>query len=240
MDIVSIVFLIIIAVFIIVGLIKGFARSIIDFVGEILVLVGAAFLTKPASSFINNIEFVLERKNDVYNYLINFNPLFGEVFSKDNKEGIKTALSQLNIPEILNSFLTDQIIPYMPDDGIVLADVLSSTLISVLVTVISFVALYIVLRIIFMVIKVLSKKIIDSIKPIKNMDRVLGGILGLIVGVIAVNILCLLITVKLSIPMLEGFNLFLIDQMQLNTDNFTLSKFIYENNLILLIITWIL
>ena len=175
-----------------------------------------------------------------YNALLDFNPLFGELFYKDNPEAINQAVQSLKIPSIISPFISNEIIKIIPNEGIIIGEAISSLLIQIICSIICFALIYLILRLSLVLIKKLFKSIISNIKPIKRIDRLLGAVLGLFIGIISVNIICLILTLTMSIPLLEEFNLFVINQMQLNSDTWTLSKYMYQNNLLLLIITWII
>ena len=240
MDLVSIVFIAVIILFIIIGIIKGFAASVIDFLGQIIILIVAYLLTNVLTPIVANISIFTSFKSSIYNALLDFNPLFGELFYKDNPEAINQAVQSLKIPSIISPFISNEIIKIIPDEGIIIGEAISSLLIQIICSIICFALIYLILRLSLVLIKKLFKSIISNIKPIKKIDRLLGAVLGLFIGIISVNIICLILTLTMSIPLLEEFNLFVINQMQLNSDTWTLSKYMYQNNLLLLIITWII
>lgn len=240
MDLISIVFIAVIILFIIIGIIKGFAASVIDFLGQIIILILAYLLTNVLTPIVANISIFTNFKSSIYNALLDFNPLFGELFYKDNPEAINQAVQSLKIPSIISPFISNEIIKIIPNEGIIIGEAISSLLIQIICSIICFALLYLVLRLTLVLIKKLFKSIISNIKPINKIDRLLGAVLGLFIGIISVNIICLILTLTMSIPLLEEFNLFVINQMQLNSDTWTLSKYMYQNNLLLLIITWII
>lgn len=241
MDWISIVFITTIIIFIIIGIIKGFARSVIDVAGELILLLSSCLLIKPISMIIEKIDIFINLKNTIYSNLLNINHLFGESFSKNNPEEISKALQELNIPELLNTLLTKQIINLISDNSnFILGEILSSLLLKIGITIICFIVIYLILKIVLIIVKIIIKKLIKSIKPIKKIDKFLGATLGLFVGIIVTNVLCLLITTIIGIPLFENINNIIINEMCLNNDTFTLSKFIYEHNLLLFLITLIL
>ena len=107
MDLVSIVFIAVIILFIIIGIIKGFAASVIDFLGQIIILIVAYLLTNVLTPIVANISIFTSFKSSIYNALLDFNPLFGELFYKDNPEAINQAVQSLKIPSIISPFISN-------------------------------------------------------------------------------------------------------------------------------------
>lgn len=241
MDWVSIIFIATIIIFMIIGIIKGFVRSIIDMVGELIILVLSVVLIKPINLIVEKLDIFINLKNTIYSNLLSINHLFGESFNKNNPEEISKALKELNIPELLNSLLTKQIINLIPNEAnFILGEILSSLLLKTGITIICFIILYLTLKILLIFIKRISNKIIKSIKPIKRIDKLLGAALGIFIGILVTNLLCLAITTIISVPLFDNINNLIINEMCLNNDTFTLSKFIYEHNLLLFLITLII
>lgn len=240
MDFLSLTFIAIIILFIILGIYKGFAASVIDFLGNILVLIFALLLTDVISPHIASLSMFDGLKSNVMNSLTNFNPLFGEFFYKDNPEAINQAVQSLNIPSLISPTITNELIKIIPEEGIIIGEAIASLVVSIVASIFCFIMLFIILKLSLFLIKKVFKNVINSIKPIRKIDRLLGSILGLFIGIIAVNIICLVLTLSMSIQSFEGFNNFIADQMQLNTSTWTFSKFMYQNNLLLLIMAWII
>ena len=153
MDLVSIVFIAVIILFIIIGIIKGFAASVIDFLGQIIILIVAYLLTNVLTPIVANISIFTSFKSSIYNALLDFNPLFGELFYKDNPEAINQAVQSLKIPSIISPFISNEIIKIIPDEGIIIGEAISSLLIQIICSIICFALIYLILRLSLVLIK---------------------------------------------------------------------------------------
>ena len=239
MDIVSIVFLVIMLIFAIIGIVKGFINSIISFAGGLIAIALAAVLAKPLSQLFINLDFVVGVENSIYDWLVSLNPAFEMTFYNNDKTAIMTVLSDLNLPEFLNSIIADNIITLIPDEGIYLGEVVSHSLTEMLLIIIIFILLFIIIKLILFILKKSIKKILDAVKLLKAVDKLAGAVLGALIGLIIVDVICIGITAMNGVPFLEDISLFINEQMCLGTDQMTIAKFIYENNIVLMIIALI-
>ncbi|MBN2695966.1 MAG: CvpA family protein, partial [Bacilli bacterium] len=76
-------------------------------------------------------------------------------------------------------------------------------------------------------------KMVTSIPVIKQIDKGLGVIFGLIKVAAVVYILLFLLALLLTVPAINDLiGDFLAIDMQLNTDEFRVSKWLYNNNIL--------
>lgn len=234
MDIISCIFIIILLFFIIFGLISGFLRSLLHYAKGIVSFVVALLLCKPIASLFFNASWALSGKAAINEWLCNTNSLFAQTFYPDQTERVLEAIKSLFIPNFFASFLADKITPSIPSEGIALGVSLADSLMNILIMVAAFIIILIVVRLLLIIISKFTKGLMDKLPGVKMVDRVLGLILGLFMGILVIDVICAIFTGIMSVPFFEGISNGLKQQMALdNPDTFTLSKYFYENNLLL-------
>jgi hypothetical protein len=102
--------------------------------------------------------------------------------------------------------------------------------------VIAFVSLFIGSMIVFFFLKILSR-MVTKIPVVKQIDKVLGALFGLFKVTVVIFILLLLLSFVLAVP---GINDLIGDfvniDMQLDSEPFRLSKWLYDHNIFRFII----
>jgi uncharacterized membrane protein required for colicin V production len=85
---------------------------------------------------------------------------------------------------------------------------------------------------VFLLLKILAK-MITSLPVVKQIDKVLGAIFGLFKAAILIYVLLFLLGLLITVPAINDFmGSFLTVDMQLETDNFRISKWLYDNNVL--------
>ncbi|MFA5467331.1 MAG: CvpA family protein, partial [Candidatus Izemoplasmatales bacterium] len=98
--------------------------------------------------------------------------------------------------------------------------------------VLAFLVLFIGSIIVFFFLKILAK-MITKIPFIKQVDKVLGVLFGLVKITVIVYILMFILALVITVPAIHNLiGDFLAVDMQLGTDKFRLSKWIYDNNVL--------
>ncbi len=237
MDVVSCVFIVILLGFIIFGAVTGLLRSLLHYAKGLISFILALLLCRPVASLFSNLPIVQEGQNNIYSWLCSVNPIFSTTFHPDQREAVLDALKSLYIPDFLASFLADKITPSIPLEGIELGTSVASTLMMLFLTIICFIILIIVIRLLLILIRRFIKGLLDKLPAIKTVDRVLGALLGVVFGIFIIDILCIAITGITSVPFFNDMSNWFADQMALNNpEQFRLSKFFMENNLVLKLI----
>lgn len=208
------IFAVIMLIFIIVGICKGFLRSVVKMLSGIVSLVLAFLLCKTFASVLNSV--------------FGLNGAFVDFYVKcfkvdDNVMGmtaITDKLATINIPQ----FVRDLIVNTLESLGISATTTFNSTvpplLANISVAVISFLILWIIFKIIF---AILGKflKVIDKIPIIRGINKLLGAVLGVVKGAILVFTVLLLVSMFSAVmpqPVIDTIN------------DSTVTKYCYENN----------
>ncbi len=235
MDIFSIIFLVILAFFIFFCGIKGFIRSIISFSKGIVSFIIATILCRPFANFLMNLPTSKSSENGIISWLIKQSPKFNQIVYPGDYEVISDALKSLSIPGFLSDIIGKSVNNTLPSEGIILSESIAQSIMYLILSVISFVILIIAIRFLLFILRRSIKGILDNLPTIKKIDRIIGIIFGIIVSVFVIDGICFVLMGLISIPGLDSFAKFINNTMQLNTNTFTISKFFYEHNILLLI-----
>lgn len=234
MDIISCIFIVLILAFILFGFIKGFLRSLLYYARGILSFFIALIFCQPLANLFQSLSFVQQGKITIQEWLYNQNTLFRQTFYPEEREKVLDALKSLSIPDFFASFLADKITPSIPSGGIELGVTVADALMMTLLTIFSFIILIIAVRILLMILRRFTKMLLNRLPTIKIIDRIFGLLLGAFIGIVVVDFICILFTGIMSVPFFDNFSMILNEQMALNQEQeFRISKFFYENNLLL-------
>lgn len=237
-DLISIIFLIIIFVFGFIGYKKGFFKTLTGFIKSIASFVIAILLCKPLALLLSNSRMGVSMTNNFIEFL-DKKGVFSEIVTVTNKEQIVSqALQTLKIPSLLNEFLTKLLANIVPVTGDkTLSQSLAPTLTLYIFIGISFVLLFILIRLLFVFLKKYFA-MLEQIPFVGFTNKILGCLIGTFKGFLLVCMITFVFT--LIIPLDNGISRFLVDQMRLeNQSIFTFSKFLYENNFLLILISLI-
>ena len=184
--IVDVVALVVLLIFLIVGIVKGFMQQVLSVLGWLAAIIIACLIVEPAVLFVTDSlpEFV-EWINGIWEGFV------GEQFSSvTNEETLRATLQSSTIP----AFLHESIITLVGENYSEVLTTIVSTLTGWTLTAVCFIVIVIVLLIVFALIKKIFKAI-TSIPVIKKVDKLLGAILGVLEGFI----LLLIVSVILSV-----------------------------------------
>lgn len=238
-DIISIVFIVIIILYLLIGLKKGFFKSLTSILKNVIAFIMAILLCAPLAHLLVKTNMGENLSYTFQGFFNSKGPLFTTIVTKDNQAIlIGQALTSLNMPKLLSSYIGDSMVGIL--NGIeneTLSYALSITFSYYIFVGISFIVLFIVARLLVILLNKLFG-LLENITIIKTVDRILGVVLNLIRGLVLVCLLSYIIT--LIVPTGNGLANYFIKQMALDDKNvFTISKFFYENNFLLIIIAWI-
>ncbi len=237
MDILSAIFLIIILIFLLVGTLNGFIKTLLIFSKGIVSYLIASLFSKPLANLLLKLPFTNSAKNGISNWIISINPSFGETIMPNQSDKVYESMKSLPLPNFITKALATNITSSIPSEGITIANEVSYQILLLLFTILSFIILIVATRILLQLFSSIIKKFIDSLHGIKVIDRIFGIVLGLFLGICIVDLICICLTGIMNTPFLSSWGNALIDIMKLNEDNFTISKFMYEHNLLLFIIS---
>lgn len=239
-DIISIIYVVIILLFALVGLKRGFFKTLVSFIKSVVSLVLSFFLCKPLAQLLMSGSLGLKLQDVLLNSFNNQGGIFLTAITESNKsEVVSSALQQINIPNILNGYLTNLVSNYIPTtgEGITVANALSSTISYYILIVISFILISIAVAILCFVLRKIFA-VIEQIPIISSLNKIGGLLLNGVCGFIFVCIISFALTIVM--PLNETLSNWLSDTMMLNDSLvFTISKYFYEQNFLVKIFAFI-
>lgn len=232
-DYLSIAYIVIVVLGLIIGIFKGFLNSVLSlvvFVGAILI---AYFVSRPLADWLGSMPLQDSIYQGIYGWLSPGNEeAFATVVTNENKDVIlPQVMESLNIPEVLASKIVSVLEANIPQEGIELGLLICSTITYYVLIVIAFVIAWIIALIVLTIIKKILKKIL-TFSIFKVVDRLIGGVAGLAIGVC----ICLLISygITFASSMNEGMYAFFNELLYLEDDSvYTIAKMLYQNNILL-------
>ena len=220
--IIDIILIILFLVALIIGAKKGFLEKFRHLAtGLIALIIAILFARQFADMLIGNGVFKESIYNNVYNNIIT-----SEAFA--NGQDATSILTSLGFPSIIASYLASGI----PVD-LNIASSLANSVYNLFMVIISFAILLVGCWILSYIIKLLIKLLRNNI-IIRIVDGLLGVILYGFLAICAIYIIFFIISLIIQIPGLEGFRDFITVDMHLNSpDEFRISKYFYENNILI-------
>lgn len=216
---------IILVIFFILALILGAKKGFLErfrklATGIIGLIIAILFCRQFADYLISNNVFKESIYNNVYNNIIT-----SEAFQ--NGSDASSVLSSLGFPKIIAEYLASGF------SGVDIASGLADQVYSLFMAIISFVILLVGCWVVSFLLKLLIKFLRNNV-VIRIVDGVLGVVLYAFLAICIVYIVFFLLSLFIQIPGLEGFRDFVTVDMQLNNpDEFRLSKYFYENNILI-------
>lgn len=208
----------------IIGLSKGFIRSVLSMLSSVAELIIVVFCAGPFAKIINKI--------------YNFNGLIadklspniagmGEFYSTTIPSGVSGADLASSIPSSTNGFLK-KLISYVLKplqasaiEGATVADVVSDAFASIIMTVIVGIVLFILLKIVVALVMKLFDKITQN-KVIGGINRILGLVFGVAKGAAIVIVVAFVMTLLTVIPKVNS------TIMPVVQDNTKVAKIVYN------------
>ena len=232
MGVIDSVVIIIFLIFMIIGFVKGFTKQTLSSFAWLIALVAATSLCKIAAAMLMNTSIAGEVEMKLSNWII-LKCGEGAAQMGVSEAGVSEILSSLGLPYFMHPLLTNSI------DFNALSDTSISTFLSESITNYLFLGgcYLIIYLLVFLVVKILAKAFGDAVKgsPFSFIDRILGLIWGAVKATFIISILMLLISLILNLP-ITAVNEWITTDMNLGTEEFGVSKFIFEHNPILMII----
>lgn len=229
--IIDVVIVLLVIIFLSVGWRKGFLLKVVEMASGIFGLIGSILLTRPFSRVLERWmgDAVSER---ITTYLEeNTDGLFSQTLNEAN---VREGFSDMNLPD----FMVDWIVKSIDFDAAHanLIEAVEPYLTSLTLILIAFVTLFFGSMIIFFFLKLLAEAI-TSVPVIEQIDKVLGLLFGFVKVAALVYILLFLLGLIITIPGINDMiGDFIETDMQLKTDQFRLSKYLYDNNILRLML----
>ena len=239
-DIVSIVYVVIILLFALFGLKRGFFKTLVSVIKSVISFVSALFLCKPIASILVTTSLGTSIQTKLFDAFTSKGGIFATAITENNKATlVSNALTQLNIPSILHEYFTKLVSDYIPvtGEGITVANVMSSSLTYYIMVVVSFILVLLIVSILCLLLKKVFA-LLEQIPLISSLNKLLGFVINGALGVLTIMVISFVLTMVL--PLNETLSNWFADTMMLNdTHVFTISKYFYTENFLLKIIAFI-
>lgn len=237
-DIISIIGLIFIIVYCIIGATKGFLYSVIKMGKGIVTVVISAMLAKPFSLLLGKLSVFSKMETSIVDSLSQAGEIFTNPLpSEGGLASIVAALGEIKLPKNLIKPLSNFIesINAAQMNGSSLAELVAQGVVQYLLLALSFVILFAIFSIAFMLLMKLAQNIND-IEIVGKFNRALGLGFGLVLAYITFDIIVYILSFAM---MLDGniYNFF-ANMMYIDAEGIgTFAKFVYNNNLTRIIIS---
>jgi uncharacterized membrane protein required for colicin V production len=213
-------------ILVIVGWKTGFLLKVIKLASSLFGLIASILLAKPFSTVLDKWfgESIYLKVETYLNNQISNGGL------EATEENIREAFSESALPK----FVIDWIINKVNSQDTIQSfiDSVSPLITSLILLLIAFVTLFFGSMLLFVLLRVLAK-MITSIPVIKQVDKFLGALFGLFKAAVLIFVLFFILGLVISVPAVnEAIGEFLIVDMQLNTDHFRISKWLYDHNIL--------
>lgn len=223
--IVDIAFLVILAIFLIVGLCKGFVKQIFGALSSVIALVAAYFLCAYLVKFLEQQFGLLTKLAEAIGSQIGTTGVAGEPASK---EAIEKAVSEFGLPAFIADYAKAQL---GTDTSLKIYQLFGNILGNLVLSAGCFIVLYIVFRLVLMLLCKLLQSVVKA-PGLNALDRVLGMLLSLVKGVLVLYVIIFVVDV---IPVNEGF----IATVKASISESTVGSFLQNHNLFSMAMTWI-
>lgn len=235
MNTLDIIIIVLLSLFAIVGLVKGFIKQIISIGGWVVASICSFLFTDKLTNYFktSNLFNISNKITMKVSSWLDSKEIFQTVIPEsDSSNVLKDALSTLKLPDFLTNLLLGKAEIEM-EPGMTLGDFITPFIVDTILSIISLIVIFIVCLIVFAIIGSILKKILDT--PVtKPLDRLLGLAFSVCkIGIVIWGIM-LLISVGIAlIPSLEGFitKYFMIDD-----GSFHIAGWMWENNPLKLIL----
>jgi uncharacterized membrane protein required for colicin V production len=205
---------------------SGFLLKIVEMASSLFGLIASLLLARPFSSLLDQ-WFGSDIQTRLETHFSEQSPMLSNTVTE---AGLRQALKELSMPEFIINWINI-------DDA---TDSIIETIVpffkTMILLVIAFVSLFIGSMIVFFFLKILSR-MVTKIPVVKQIDKVLGALFGLFKVTVVIFILLLLLSFVLAVP---GINDLIGDfvniDMQLDSEPFRLSKWLYDHNIFRFII----
>lgn len=234
-------------IFFLIGVRHGFINGVLSLVGAIVSIVAAIYF---AGKFADLIQPLIGPPIDNW-----VNGLLVKLFNPENDPAniyqvaigseeniarlVGDAISKLGLPEAftasIQTSITNSITLAVADNAAVLQensiiDILTPIIGRGVLVLIAGIVLFIAIRIVIAIIEAVFRMILLSSGVLKSIDRLLGGVFGLIKGALTVLIVFTLATFILGGTEPNPESNDIIVKVRTNIDQSNISKVIYENN----------
>lgn len=226
-DLITIVYVLILAVFLILGFKGGIMKVLVKVLKSFVSTILSTFLSVPMTKLImtSKLGDNLIAKNAAM--LTEKGEPFTLIYNAETKEQV---LSNLKIADIIKKPLMQLIDKFIPETGesVTVAEAVAPVIVRYAVMGVCFILAFITLRLLCIFLNEWIERHLGNHPFLNTVDKLLGMALYGIVGIALV----LLISYAISfiVPLDNSFSKWLMSQLRLGEDTLTLSKFLYNHN----------
>lgn len=225
---IDIAIIIVLGLFTVIGLIKGFMKQILSAANWLLGLVGSFLLVKPVTSLLAKTSLSSKIDGKVADWIATKGDIFNQPIAAGSAgEQITEGISELGLPKFIAEAISRWFQVSGSETDLTLAEVLGPAIGNVILTAITFIGIFIILLIVLKIISRLLNKVADK-GLLGVVNKILGAVLGAVKGLVFVSLSMLLLSVVSGI--LPSLNDFLVADLRLGTEGFGLGKYFFENN----------
>lgn len=209
---------------------KGFLLKIVELASGLFGLIASILLARPFSRVLDN-WFGAQIQERINSYFLEKSP---ELSQNLTEPRLRAALEDMSMPDFITKWIAESVDYEAATQSMINA--ISPLFKTMVLIVIAFLSLFIGSMIIFFFLKILSR-LITRVPVIKQIDKVLGALFGLFKAAMIIFILLLVLSFALAIPAINRLIAdFVYVDMQLDSESFRLSKWLYDNNIFRFII----
>ena len=230
-DKITIIFLILLAAFIVIGIVRGFLFSLLSLAGFLIAVVCAFLLSKPVGDALTNSSIGTSMQGSIYDWILTKSNYAAYPLSQElAKEMLPEMLNEIGIPNFLNSFIISLILPYIPEVATEpIGQYIAHGVANIALVVISFLVLLIVFSLALLFLKRFAKGV-NKIPVVGLVNRLLGAVFGLAMGVVFLIVVSYGLNFVALIP---GANEWLVSELRLtDSSSWSFAKMLYEQNVI--------
>ena len=230
-DKITIIFLILLAAFIVIGIVRGFLFSLLSLAGLLIAVACAFLLSKPVGDALTNSSIGTSMQGSIYDWILTKSNYAAYPLSQELAEDLlPEILNEIGIPNFLNSFIISLILPYIPEVATEpIGQYIAHGVANIALVVISFLVLLIVFSIALLFLKRFAKGV-NKIPVVGLVNRLLGAVFGLAMGVVFLIVVSYGLNFVALIP---GANEWLVSELRLtDSSSWSFAKMLYEQNVI--------
>ena len=230
-DKITIIFLILLVAFIVIGIVRGFLFSLLSLAGFLIAVACAFLLSKPIGDALTNSSIGTSMQGSIYDWILTKSNYAAYPLSQElAKEMLPEMLNEIGIPNFLNSFIISLILPYIPEVATEpIGQYIAHGVANIALVVISFLVLLIVFSIVLLFLKRFAKGV-NKIPVVGLVNRLLGAVFGLAMGVVFLIVASYGLNFVALIP---GANEWLVSELRLtDSSSWSFAKMLYEQNVI--------
>lgn len=231
MDVMSWIVVALIILAAVVGYMRGFFNILLGFLKSLSSFVISFFLAKPFGNALFKLGLGNVISDKLETRVFTGKEIFETFISNDNKDiVIKNALSNLNIPSFLHNMITrigNSLIGNV--EGQTVGHFISMSLSNMCCIVIAFAILMLCSSLIFLLLRKFFKQI-TKVRFIRRVNRLFGLIVNTCFVLLIISLVFFGIAAITTV--MPSFNEKVIELFGLNSNKFSIARWLYENNLI--------